>query len=81
MDIEDQEVPSTDDRVLCCSQTTTRSSALFNLKLSIIGIILSYSLAMLLYIELNHDSCNSLIPFYTGIVGSILALFIKPPTK
>jgi hypothetical protein len=82
MDIEDQEeVPSAEDRVLCCSQTSTRSSALFNTKIAVISTVLVYSMANLVYIELKGDSCNSLIPFYTGLIGSILTLFIKPPSK
>jgi hypothetical protein len=81
MDIEDQEVPSAEERVLCCSHTTTKASAKFNLKIAIISTVLAYSMGSLMYIELKGDSCNSLIPFYTGLLGSILGIFVKPPTK
>jgi hypothetical protein len=81
MDIEDQEVPSAEDRVLCCSHTTTKASAMFNTKIAVISTVLVYSMANLVYIELKGDSCNSMVPFYTGLIGSVLTLFIKPPTK
>jgi hypothetical protein len=78
---QEHEVPPEDERILCCSKTTTKASAKFNLKMMVIIIVLLYSMGMLFYTELSGDACNSLIPFYSGLIGSILGLFVKQPTR
>jgi hypothetical protein len=78
---QEHEVPPEDERILCCSKTTTKASAKFNLKVMIIVMVMLYSMGMLFYSELYGDPCNSLIPFYSGLIGSILGLFVKQPTR
>ena len=72
---------TSDDDLMCCSRTTTRSNAMFNVKIIFIFTILLYSMASLTFIEITGDSCNHSIPFHTGLIGSIMGLFIDHPRK
>jgi len=63
----------------CCSGTTDKRLLEVGFKMSIVSIVLVFSLAMIGINSVNGDSCNHFNPMYMSLVTLIIGVFVPQP--